>query len=232
LVSEQALPRSFENASEPDRPSSGELPSPASLQTPETGAAAAEPIARRAGASTELAAAAERDRRLVALVHASYPFLWRTLRRVGVTEAQIDPVLEEVFLIAHRRLDGISEGGERVFLLSMALRAASTRCLAVRRRREHDSSADAAVNPPSAPERLPDPRRARALLDEILGGMSLKFRTVFVLFELEGLALSEIAKLLEISLETAASRVRRASEWFRREAARLEPSALGLKGRP
>ena len=215
------------------RRASGELPSPASLQAPETAAAAAPMRARHAGASAELAAAAERDRRLVALVHTSYPFLWRTLRRVGVAEVEIDDVLEEVFLVVHRRLDGIGEGGERAFLVGLALRVACARCESMGRRRGRgEGSRSQAADPVPAREQLADRPWARALLDELLGGMSLKFRTVFVLFELEGLALSEIAELLEIPVETVGARIRRARELFRRAVARQQPSALDLEGRP
>jgi RNA polymerase sigma-70 factor (ECF subfamily) len=205
-VSKQVLSGNLEDGSDTGRRASGEQPSPAPLET---------------GASDPLAEAAERDRRLGALVHANYPLLWRTLRRLGVAEAEIDDALEEVFLVALRRLDGIGEDRERAFLLGLALRAASTRCGGMGRRREQgELSLGEPADALCAPEQLADRQRARALLDEILGGMGLKSRTVFVLLELEGLGALEIAELLEIPPETVGPRVRRARESFRRMAAR------------
>jgi RNA polymerase sigma-70 factor, ECF subfamily len=217
-VSKQVLSGRLEDRSETDRRSSGELPRAVPLTT---------------DASDPFAAAAERDRRLAALVYASYPLLWRTLRRLGVPEAQIDEALEEVFLVALRRLDGISEDRERSFLLGLALRVASARCGETSQRRERASSS---VTDPSAPLPSPESRsereHARALLDEILGTMGLRARTVFVLFELEGLGVVEIAELLQIPIETVDSRVRHARDSFRRAAAGLERTSPVCGGRP
>jgi RNA polymerase sigma-70 factor (ECF subfamily) len=47
---------------------------------------------------------------------------------------------------------------------------------------------------------------------------------VFVLFEIEGLPTPEIAKMINIPVGTAASRLRRAREEFRAVVARLERS--------
>lgn len=57
-------------------------------------------------------------------------------------------------------------------------------------------------------------RQARALLDLALSRLPLELRTVFVLFELEGLPVRDIAELEEIPLGTASSRLRRAREEF------------------
>jgi RNA polymerase sigma-70 factor (ECF subfamily) len=54
-----------------------------------------------------------------------------------------------------------------------------------------------------------------------LGGLSTRLREAVVLFELEGLSLAELASALEVSVNTAASRVRRGREKLRRELSRL-----------
>ena len=74
----------------------------------------------------------------------------------------------------------------------------------------------------SSADELADRRRAVELVDKILSQMDPDLLTVFVLFELEGLSTPEIAKLLNLPLGTAASRLRRARESFRSTAAKWE----------
>jgi RNA polymerase sigma-70 factor (ECF subfamily) len=87
-----------------------------------------------------------------------------------------------------------------------------------------DDIRDAAVG---AEERL-DAERARTVLHELLQELEMDLRTVFVLFELEGLTTAEIGLTLGISRGTAASRLRRAREVFRlalkRRRAQLAPA--------
>ena len=175
----------------------------------------------------------EHAQRIAALVQAHYALLWRTLRRLGVPEAEVDDALQEVFLIAHKKLDLVGHDQERAFVMGVALRVASTRRRGLRRRREstHGALADE-VDPSPSPLELTERRRARMLLDEILEGMTLKFRSVFVLFELEGLEILEISELLEIPMGTVASRLRRARELFRRAAARYQARGTLPGGAP
>jgi RNA polymerase sigma-70 factor (ECF subfamily) len=49
----------------------------------------------------------------------------------------------------------------------------------------------------------------------------MDLRTVFILFEIEGLSAPSIASMLDIPVGTAASRLRRARDIFREHAARL-----------
>jgi RNA polymerase sigma-70 factor (ECF subfamily) len=69
----------------------------------------------------------------------------------------------------------------------------------------HDPSADDVA----------DLRRARALLDEIIDGMPLELRVVFILSEIEQMTAASIAELEGIPPGTVASRLRRAREVFR-----------------
>ena len=38
-----------------------------------------------------------------ALYHAHFDFVWRTLRRFGVSEAALDDATQDVFVVMHRR---------------------------------------------------------------------------------------------------------------------------------
>ena len=63
-------------------------------------------------------------------------FVWRTQRRLGVRPADADDAVQEVFVVAARRLGDIENGRERAFLFGIAARVASTRRRTLRRRPE------------------------------------------------------------------------------------------------
>ena len=154
--------------------------------------------------------------RLEALVTAHHAFVWRSLRRLGVPDGDIDDASQQVFLVAHRRLAKIASESERAFLFQTALRVAADWRRA-RRRRGERAGVDLLEVPDlgANPEELMDQRRARAVLDRVLAVMPMELRAVFVLFELEEMSTAQIAQILEIPVGTAASRLRRAREEFR-----------------
>ncbi len=150
------------------------------------------------------------------LFDAYFAHVWRLLRRFGVREAELDDAVQEVFRVVARRLADIRAGSERAFLYGVALRVASNLA-----RRETlrppttglDSVPELGDGRPS-PEQQLEQHQARALLDEVLEALPLELRTVFVLAELEGLQVKEIAELEAIPTGTASSRLRRAREEF------------------
>jgi len=154
--------------------------------------------------------------RLRGMVETYFDFAWRALRRLGVPESSIDDAVQQVWIVAARKLDDIAPGQERAFVFGTALRVASDARRAQSRRLEspHHDEIDAMDPAPSQDEALDD-RRARAILDDVLSTMSDELRAVFVLFELEEMSTAQIAQMLEIPVGTAASRLRRAREEFR-----------------
>jgi RNA polymerase sigma-70 factor (ECF subfamily) len=161
--------------------------------------------------------------RLRALQEEHFEFLWRSLRRLGVPEADVDDAVQQVFLVAARR--EIQPGAERSFLFSTALRVASHARRTLRRRRESDEAVPEQTDTSPSPEELLDRRRARALLDEVLEALPLDLRAVFILFELEEMTVVQIAAMLGIPTGTAASRLRRGRELFQQAVARVRTQA-------
>jgi RNA polymerase sigma-70 factor, ECF subfamily len=153
---------------------------------------------------------------LRALFAAHYGSIWRLLRRLGVQSAQLDDAAQEVFWVAARRSSDIQAGREHSFLYGVALRVASQ---AVKKQRASAALTELSAVPairdqtPSPEEQLAH-QQARELLDEVLDALPSELRVVFVLFELEGLEVREIAALQEIPVGTASSRLRRAREEF------------------
>lgn len=174
--------------------------------------AAAPPIMPRPGSA---------DARLRALVGEFFDFIWRSLRRLGVPEAEVDDCTQQVFLVAARKLDDIQAGSERAYLFGTAMRVASdARRSRTRRREVHEDDAGEACDPAPNPEQIADRRRARAVLDEVLDELPMELRAPFVLFELEEMPTAEIAAMLEVPVGTVASRLRRAREEFQKIVAR------------
>lgn len=182
------------------------------------GRAYATNLSRHSGAAPIIAVAMQDDRvaRFRAMFDASYTLVWRVLRRFGVPEAATDDAAQEVFMIAARKLNEIDPEKERSFLYGTARRVAADSRRARRRTPETESDSKLAVHADGAPspEQITAQSEARAMLERILDAMDEDERSVFVLFELEGLAKSEVASALAIPEGTAASRLRRARERF------------------
>ena len=188
--------------------------------------------ARPSEAPTVPASDAARIQSVRALFERHYASVWRLLRRFGVPSAQLDDAAQEVFWVAARRLGDIEPEREHAFLYGVALRVASN---LLRRQRATPPMSDAealleiADQQPS-PEQVLQQQQARALLDLALARLPLELRTVFVLFELEGLQVRDIAELEEIPIGTASSRLRRAREEFSEISKRMR-ATLGSRGK-
>ena len=130
-------------------------------------------------------------------------FVWRTVRRLGVREADVSDVCQEIFLVVHRKLSGFAARSSlRTWIYGIALRCASThRRLAhvVRESPEEKVELDQQFQP--------DGRATRAQMDRLLDRLDQDKREVFVLYELEELPMSEIATIVGCPLQTAYSRL-------------------------
>ena len=163
------------------------------------------------------------DARLRKMLDEHFDFVWRQLRRLGLSDDRADDAAQQVFVVASSKLHMIQEGSERSFLFGTAMRVASDiRRSAVVRREVAcaDPAADLEAGP--WPDELVDQRRARVMLDAILEAMDLDLRSVFVLFEIEEMTTAEIATLLAVPPGTVASRLRRAREEFQERLMRLQ----------
>ena len=160
--------------------------------------------------------------RLTAMFTTHFDFVWRSVRRLGVPDATADDAAQEVFVVASRRLAAIETGKEKAFLFGTAIRvAADARRKRSRRRESDDDTTELTADPGARPDELVDRKRARARLDAIVDELPDDARPVFVLYELEGMTMAEIATTLDIPPGTVASRLRRAREVFQEQIARL-----------
>ena len=158
-------------------------------------------------------------------VHATQAdFVWRSLQRLGVKEPDLPDVLQDVFVVVHRRLSSFDGSSElTTWLFGICLRVA-----AGYRRRVHrgkEQLTDRIPDPEHGSEE-PNPEEAfsakeeRERLAEVLDGMDLEKRAVFVMFEIDGLSCPAIAHLMGVPVGTVYSRLSAAREAFQRLAAR------------
>jgi RNA polymerase sigma-70 factor (ECF subfamily) len=156
------------------------------------------------------------------MVSAHFDFVWRSLRRLGVPQTDVDDCAQQVFMVASRKLGSIQEDSARSFLFGTAMRVASdARRSRTRRREVNDDDTAEPADPGPDPEEAAQRQRARAVLDQVLDAMPIELRAPFVLFELEELPTAEIAVILDLPVGTVASRLRRAREEFQAIVARL-----------
>ena len=154
-------------------------------------------------------------------------FVWRSVRRLGVPEGDVDDVVQQVFLKARDRLPELTPDSAKGGLYRLALGLASNHKRGLRRRREESlGEQEEGVARGDEATRF----EQRALLDQILEPLDLDLRAILVLHEVEELSTGEIAQLLEIPPGTAASRLRRAREEARAALQRFQARNPALRG--
>jgi RNA polymerase sigma-70 factor (ECF subfamily) len=171
----------------------------------------------------EAPASASMDQeRVRGLFSAHLDWVWRVLRRLGVSQDSVDDAAQQVFWTAARKIQSEPGPSDAKFLLAIAVRVASDHRRWRRRRREVGESPieELTDGSPSAEDEL-DRRRALAAADELLDTLPWDLRIVFVLFEVEEKTTPEIAELLGIPLGTVASRLRRSRDAFAQAVARF-----------
>jgi len=165
------------------------------------------------------------------LFDAELGFVNRVLRRHGVTERDLPDLCQETFLVVHRRLPEFEgRSSVRSWIYSIAVRVAASQRRKAHVRRER---LDVTLPEPSmAPLELATAEQNQLLLrvEAALASTPSERREVFVLYELEGLTMREVAEALAVPENTALSRLYRAREDVRAYVARCErvtPRAAG-----
>ena len=160
-----------------------------------------------------------------ALYRAHADFVARFLLRLGARGQDVPDLLQEVFLVAHRR-GGFTVGPAKptTWLAEIAFRVSSDRRKKTKRRLE-DADTDTVVLAPAAtvsPTRKTEAREALSRVQEALEMLTPEKRAVFILYELEGQSCDAIAKGLGIPVGTVYSRLHSARREFAKAHAKLE----------
>jgi RNA polymerase sigma-70 factor (ECF subfamily) len=158
------------------------------------------------------------------IYHTHASFVWRSTCRLGVPYSAAEDVMQEVFLVVHRRLPEFEERTSvKAWLSAIVIRVVRAYRRKVRRKDPAQEIGAARVDPDSiADEKTQTPydavERDEAVqeLYEVLSQMNDERREVFVLSELEELTAPEIAHALQANLNTIYWRLRTARKEFER----------------
>ncbi|MFO0547939.1 MAG: sigma-70 family RNA polymerase sigma factor [Polyangiaceae bacterium] len=159
------------------------------------------------------------------------PFAWRCLRRLGVASGDCDDVCQDVFLVVHRKLGELSSPDAlRAWIYGICVRKASDYRRSARRRHEElsDAPPDRTSDAPPGPERQVAGKQALERLDRALAELDEDKRAAFVLYEIEGLTLQEVALACDTPLQTVYSRLGAARKHVLLSLG--EPAKLGKEG--
>lgn len=158
--------------------------------------------------------------RFEALYRDHYAFVWRCARRMCVDDSELEDVIQDVFVVAYRRLDSLVPGiAPTTWLFGIMRNVVRNRA---RGRGRQQRRLGAIARDVDASERhrqrletaFAERAYARELLLGFLRELDESQRAVFVLAELEGHSAKEIAAALAINPNTASSRLRLARRAF------------------
>jgi RNA polymerase sigma-70 factor, ECF subfamily len=150
----------------------------------------------------------------------------RWVRALGGNEADRDDIAQDVFLIVRQRFEDFDGANPAGWLYQITRRKVrdSRRRAWLRRvfTRDHVHELDTLSCDREGPAGTFERKQKQRVLDTILSKMNANRRAAFVLFEIEGMAGEEIARLQGISVNTV---------WWRVHTARKEFLALADKYR-
>ncbi|MFT3921815.1 MAG: RNA polymerase sigma factor [Myxococcales bacterium] len=146
-------------------------------------------------------------------------FVATFLFRLGARQQDLDDLVQEVFVAAHRRggyLPGAASPTSWLARLALEARLADRRSHSRWQRTHHDDLApqQLVASSASTPEYDLQTRQAALRMQQALDTMDPRTRAIFVLFEIEGQSCESIAAALELKVGTVYSRLHGARKTF------------------
>jgi RNA polymerase sigma-70 factor (ECF subfamily) len=156
--------------------------------------------------------------RLPSLSNDDLSYVWFSLRRLGVPERDLEDVAQDVVVVFYQRAGDFDPARPlRPWLFGIAARVAANHVRLARHTREHlagDGMPEPADDAPAAEAKL-ETEEARRLVIQCLQVLDPDRRAVFVMHDIDGIPIPEVAAVLSIPLNTAYSRLRLAREQFK-----------------
>jgi RNA polymerase sigma-70 factor (ECF subfamily) len=156
------------------------------------------------------------------LVREHSGYVLRVLRCLGVRDADVEDLCQEIFVVVHRKLPSYEpRGALRSWIYGIALRVVSDYRKRAHRKRETLSESVPELRVPAEQESALERQQDWQLLDRLTSGLSEEQRQVFVLFEIEALPMREVSAIVGCPLQTAYSRLQVARQHLAAQLARL-----------
>jgi len=133
------------------------------------------------------------------------PALGRFLRNLGVAPSDVEDALQDVFIVAHRRLNETPEAADAMgpWLRGVAVNVARNRARSSYRSRVDFVDEAPEIIDARTPESEVAAERDRRRLLRLLATLHEAHREALVLFEIEGRPMKEVASTLGCALPTA-----------------------------
>ena len=161
-----------------------------------------------------------------------FDFVWRTARRLGVGDLHVDDVVQDVFVVVHRKLAGFEgRSSLKTWLYAITRRVVSDHRRAQKRRRPHTPISDSLACCGASPQERAARLEAAQLLHAFLDTLPDEQREVFVLAELEQMTAPETVEATGAKLNTVYSRLRLARAAFERFVARHRARRAAIRRR-
>ncbi len=146
---------------------------------------------------------------LAAIYRQHFTYVWHALRRMGVNNADLEDLTQEVFVVVHRRLHTYDTTRPlKPWLLGILFRVASDwRRRAFQYRETRPGDVDA-TDGAASPEQNAADAQNRALIMRALDTLDFDRRAVLVMHEFHDHPIPDIAAALGIPVNTAYSRLR------------------------
>lgn len=157
-------------------------------------------------------------------------FVATFLVRLGAPPQEIDDLVQEVFLVAHRHGGSTNDDAKpTTWLAAIAMRVLSHARRSRRRNLEvlDDTNLASAVAPSPNQEDVVRASESLTLVGRALQALDIEKRALFILFEIEEQSCESIAAGMGIPIVTVYSRLRAARQEFRREYDRLARDPAG-----
>lgn len=159
----------------------------------------------------------ERAERVASIFREHGRYVWRSLVYLGIPEREVPDLVQDVFVVVHRKLDDFDgRSSIRTWLHGITARVAIADRRRARVRLEEVTDEPPARQVDAHQERDVERGRQRVALKSAIAALPIDLRLVFVQFEIEGVPIKRIAETLELPPKTVYSRLYKARDEVRR----------------
>ena len=153
----------------------------------------------------------------------TFPAVWRMALRLGVSDAPLEDVVQDVFLTVFRKLHEFeARCSIKTWVLAITIRTVANYRRVLRRKGAGYALTSLVIDPEFVMDDAPDPHEQMArteavrVLHELVTGLDDRRAAIFVLVELRGLTVPAVAEQLGTNVNTTYARLRAARRDFER----------------
>lgn len=156
------------------------------------------------------------------LYEAHFDYVYHSLRRLGAAPSDLEDLTQEVFMVTYRKLSTYDpQRPLKPWLFGIAFRVLSDRRKTKKATHEAEPLGEEFLDPAPTPDLNLEAHDACNVVHQALGNLELQRRAVFVLHDMQGETAPEIARTLDVPLNTVYSRLRLARKDFTEHVRRL-----------